>query len=138
MATIPQVRAAIATAVGTVSGLRTASQIPDKINPPLAVVSRKTITFDETLHSPGEAPSSEQEFAVTVYVPRVSERAAQDLLDAYAEASGATSIKTAVETNAALRAIVSYALVTTCDEVVVVTIGVVDYLAEVFTVLVCF
>ncbi len=133
-----QVRGAIATAVDTITGLRAVALIPDQINAPVAVVWRKTFVYDQVQHSPGIDSSAEQEFGVTVYVQRVSERTGQDLLDAYAEPSGATSVKTAVETNATLLALVSYALVTQVDEVKAVTVGNLDYLAEDFTVLVCF
>ncbi len=44
---ITAIRTALATNLGTISGLRTAAEIPDLPNPPIAVVSLDSVTYDQ-------------------------------------------------------------------------------------------
>jgi hypothetical protein len=136
---IADLRSALATAVGTIptgSGklLRSSDLILDSVNPPQAVVFRNDITYDLDLGDDGSTYS----FIVKVYAGRVSERAAQILLDALCEPSGAGSLKAVVEGNVALRALCDWVVVQAAGAVKVTTVGenlylTVDFIVEIVT-----
>ena len=98
MASIAELRQAIATNLGTISGLRTSEFIPDNPNPPIAIVQ-----FDRsTYHLDMANGMTEYMFVVQVIVGRVDERTAQRNLDAYCSSTGANSVLLAVESNRTL------------------------------------
>lgn len=134
MSDIPTLRTAVATAVATISGLRTSAKVPDQISPPIAVVYRKDITYDLNFAQPGSDSGTTYAFGVVVYGGRAAERSTQDYLDNLCESTGSTSIKSAIESNAALHALCNWALVRSAGETQVSTIGQVDYLSVEFTV----
>ncbi len=111
-----------------VGDLRVTAYYADKVNPPQAVVSfPDPYTFDGTY---GRGMDS-LDFPIIVFVGRVDVRTARDLLSAYANGSGGSSIKQAVEAH-------TY---TACDSVRVrncefgvVNVAGVDYLTAMFTV----
>lgn len=131
---IRTVRLAIATAVGAILGLNTSYFVPDQVNTPLAVVFRKLITYDVTMGGAGTDRGNSYLFAVVVYAPRAAAQASQDLLDNYCEPTGATSIKAAIETNAALQALVAWADVTSASEPQIATAGQIEYMTTEWTV----
>ena len=98
MTTIADLRTGLATRLGTISGLRTAATVPDDPKPPVAIVMPPTISYDTSM---GRGLDT-YEFSILVMVGRVSERTAQGSLDAYANPSGASSIKTAIEADRTL------------------------------------
>lgn len=98
MTTIAAIRSGLATRLGTISGLRTSATVPDDPKPPVAIVLPPTITYDTAM---GRG-LDQYEFSILVMVGRVSERTAQASLDAYANPSGAGSIKTAIEADRTL------------------------------------
>lgn len=93
MATISEIRSAIATNLSSISGLRTSAYVPDQINPPVAIVEPVSIAFDTSMGRGLDTLT----FKVTVLVGRQEERTAQTLIDAYCSSSGASSIKSAIE-----------------------------------------
>ena len=93
MATMSNLRSALATRLATVSGLRTSATLPDQPTPPQAVVYPERVIYDTAM---GRG-SDEYTFVVIVIVGRIAERSAQTSLDAYCNPSGATSIKAAIE-----------------------------------------
>ena len=95
---IAAIRTALATSLGTISGLRTSATVPDDPKPPVAIVLPPTISYDTSM---GRGLDT-YEFSILVMVGRVSERTAQGSLDAYAAPTGATSIKTAIEADRTL------------------------------------
>jgi hypothetical protein len=70
MASISTLRTQIATNLATISGLRTASTMPDNPNPPVAIVIPRTVTFDEAFRKGMQTYS----FNVMVIVGRADER----------------------------------------------------------------
>lgn len=93
-----QVRDGIKTRLATIAGLRVHDTIPDSVAPPAAVVGLLELTFDLSMQRGLDAAAVE----VLVIVGRMSERAAQDRLDAYLAGSGSTSVKTAIEADQTL------------------------------------
>lgn len=96
---LASVRAGLVTRLETISGLRVPSQVPDQINPPMALVLPDRIDFDESF---GSAGLDEMVFAVTLVAGRVSERTAQALLDGWCDPAAATSVKAAIEADRTL------------------------------------
>lgn len=99
MASITELRSGIATNLATISGLRTTvDYIPDNINPPYAIIAPNTVDYDQAFHG----GLNTYNFTITVVVGRVDARTAQHNLDAYCAPTGASSIKTAVESDRTL------------------------------------
>lgn len=98
MASITDLRNAIATNLATITGLRTGATIPDNVNPPYAMVIPTTVDYHKAFHN----GLNTYNFTITVVVGRVSERTSQNTLDAYCSPTGASSIKQAVESNRTL------------------------------------
>lgn len=130
MATLTQLRSGLATRLGTISGLRTAATIPDQVNPPVAIVSVDSISYD-TSYARG---MDEYALTVTVIVGRVNERTAQSNLDAYLAPTGAASIKTAIEADRTLGGVAQTCRVTDMRGISPVVIGDITYLAAAFAV----
>jgi hypothetical protein len=126
---ITQIRTALATNLGTISGLRTAAEIPDLPNPPIAVVSLDTVTYDQA-YAKGMTNYS---FTITVIVGRSAEREAQRKLDGYIS-TGANSVKNAIESDKTLGGYAYDCRVVSMNSVGSVTISDTTYLAADFTV----
>lgn len=117
----------VAARLDTIDGLRCFAQPPGKITPPGAFVDYpENIAFDATY---GRG-SDRMTLPVALLVGKVVDRSARDQLGAYADGSGAKSIKTVLESG-------TY---TAFDEVTVqrvdfdpVRIAGVDYMAALFT-----
>ena len=98
MASIAELRNAIATNLGTIPGLRTSSFIPDNPNPPIAIVQFDRVTYHQDFRN----GMAEYMFVVQVVVGRADERTAQQNLDSYASSTGAYSVLLAVESDRTL------------------------------------
>jgi hypothetical protein len=126
---ISQIRTALATNLATISGLRTAAEIPDLPNPPIAVVSLESVTYDQA-YAKG---MTNYTFTITVIVGRSAEREAQRKLDGYIS-TGANSVKNAIESNKTLGGYAYDCRVVSMNSVGSVTISDTTYLAADFTV----
>ena len=126
---ISQIRTALATNLATIPGLRTASEIPDLPNPPIAVVSLDSVNYDQSFAK----GMTNYTFTVTVIVGRTAEREAQRKLDAYIS-PGANSVKNAIESNKTLGGYAYDCRVVSMNSVGSVTISDTTYLAADFTV----
>ncbi len=98
MASITALRTAIATNLGTITGLRTSPEMPDNPNPPIALVKPTSIDYNQAFAK----GMTQYSFAVVVIVGRADERTAQRTLDAYCSSTGSSSIKNAVESDKTL------------------------------------
>jgi len=96
--TINGIRQGLATNLGTITGLRTAAEIPDQASPPIAIVNLQNIDY----HNAMQNGMTNFVFTVQVIVGRAAEREAQRRLDEYAEPSGARSVKSAIESDKSL------------------------------------
>ena len=126
---ISQIRTALATNLATIPGLRTAAEIPDLPNPPIAVVSLDSVNYDQTFAK----GMTSYTFTITVIVGRSAEREAQRKLDAYIT-PGANSVKNAIESNKTLGGYAYDCRVVSMNSVGSVTISDTTYLAADFTV----
>jgi hypothetical protein len=132
MASITDLRAGLATRLGTISGLRTTTETPDTISPPIAIVNVSNVNFDRTF----QRGLDEYNFVITVIVGRVGERSAQRLLDSYVSSTGASSVKLAVESDKTLGGKCDSLRVTDMRNYGSLVIGEVTYLAAEFNVVV--
>lgn len=128
MATISQIRSGLSTRLATITGLRSGPTIPDNVNPPFAIVAPTTVDYHRAFNN----ALSTFNFTVTVVVGRVSERTAQNNLDAYCSPSGASSIRVAIEADKTLGGVVFDTIVTGMRNYGSVTIGENTYLAAEF------
>jgi hypothetical protein len=130
VASTKAIRTAIATNLATVSGLRTAYRVPETLTPPIAVVMPPSIEYDKAFARAVDTV----EIRVMVFVGRMDTRTAEDLLDGYADSTGSTSIKTAIESDRDLGGLISDLRVTSMREVGPVVVGDTAYLAATFVV----
>ena len=128
--TISLVSDGLAARLATITGLRTASVIPDNPNPPVAVVQINNVSYD-TAFKGGLTTYS---YIVSVIVGRVTERQAQDRLDAFSSTSGTQSVKEAIEGDKSLGGIVADTRVVEMTGVSAVLLGEATYLAANFAV----
>ena len=105
MSRIGDVRAALATALGAIDGLRASAYEPDKVSPPQAIVGDLSIDYDQTFGSAADR-CHKLDITVRVYVPRATDRAGQDKLDGYVSPTGASSIKAALEADKTLGGVI--------------------------------
>lgn len=132
MASITDIRAALATAIARVSGLRTTTETPDTISPPIAIINVGNVNYDTA----GSRGLDEYNFVLTVIVGRVGERSAQRLLDSYVTPAGASSVKLAIELDRTLGGKCDSLRVTDMRNYGSLVIGEITYLAAEFNVVV--
>lgn len=108
MTTIFEVRQALSDAVDTIPGLRSVPYVPRSLDPPMAIISdRGGVDYDLVLGRGADV----WKFVVSVYVSAESNVQAQELIETFQAPAGASSVKTAIESNAGLAALVDYARV---------------------------
>lgn len=98
MALLSDLREGIATNLRTIAGLRATATVPDNPNPPLAIIYPQNMDYDDTF----QRGMTTYNFRVLVVVGRVDERTAQNKLDAFVSSTGASSIKSAIESDKTL------------------------------------
>lgn len=132
-ATVSQAAAGLREQLRQIPGLRVVDNLPDQVNPPMAVMSVTDVTF----HRAFSGGDPIYQFVVTLIVARASERVAQDRLDAYTSFDGAQSVRAAIEADQTLGGIVSTSVVDRAGNIQTVTLADnVNYLAVDFTVIV--
>lgn len=129
-ATVSGIRSALADAIGSIRGLRVAATVPDNPNPPVAIVVPVSLDYDTAM---GRGLDTYQ-FTVTLVVGRMSERSAQNSLDAYISGSGDASVKSAVESDVTLGGACQNARVTGVVNYGSLLIGDTEYLSADFQV----
>jgi hypothetical protein len=98
MASITDLRTGIATNLATISGLRTGATIPENVSPPYAIVAPSGISYHQSMRN----GMSTYNFTVTLVVGRADARSAQNALDAFCGSTGASSIRSAIESDRTL------------------------------------
>lgn len=131
MASVTDLRTGLATNLATISGLRTSPTLPDNPNPPIALITPVSISFDDVFKRGMQTYT----FVVSVIVGRADERTAQNKLDAYVSSTGSSSIKLAVESDKTLGGKAFDTRLTEMRNYGQITIGDVIYLSAEFTIL---
>ena len=125
---LADIRAALATALGSVQGLRSSSTVPDNPRPPIAVVVPNRIDYDLNANRGADR----FHFSVTVIVGRADDRTAQNRLDGFIV--GPNSVKKAIEADRTLGGKVDTCRVTEMRNYSSISVGEVVYLAAEFAV----
>ena len=128
MASMSQLRTALASSMSSITGLRTSATIPDNPRPPIAVVMPDRVLFDLNARRGADTFY----FSVMLIVGRADDRAAQNNLDAYIVGTG--SIKAAIESDRTLGGVANTCRVTEMGNYSSMSLGDVVYLAAQFTV----
>lgn len=129
-ATISQIRAGLATNLRTITGLRVWEEIPDNPSPPTAIVMLNGISYHRAMVN----GLTEYQFLVQVIVGRAAEKQAQRYLDLYADVTGQSSVKAAVESNRTLNGAVQDLVVTAMPNLGSIIVNDQNYLAADFNV----
>jgi hypothetical protein len=130
VASITNLKAGLATRLATISGLRTTTDQPDTVTPPIAIVNLSSVNYD-TSNARG---LDTYNFVISVIVGRVGERSAQRLLDSYVSSTGSASVKLAVELDRTLGGKCDTLRVSEMRNYGQIVIGEVTYLAAEFNV----
>jgi len=128
MASMSQLRTALASSMSSITGLRTSATIPDNPRPPIAVVMPDRVLFDLNARRGADTFY----FSVMMIVGRADDRAAQNNLDGYIV--GAGSLKAAIESDRTLGGVANTCRVTEMSNYSSMSLGDVVYLAAQFTV----
>lgn len=97
-ATVTQVATGLATNLATISGLRTSVYQPEQLNPPMAFPTLNSVTY----HNAMGGGDVTMQWTINVIVGRYVDRTAFATLDGFLSYSGATSIRTAIESDKTL------------------------------------
>jgi len=128
MSKLADIRDGLADAMGTISGLRTSSTVPDYPRPPIAIVLPDRLVYDLNARRGADTYF----FTIMLLVGRADDRAAQNNLDAFIVGDG--SIKAAVESDRTLGGVANTCRVTEMGNYSSMSVGDTLYLAASFTV----
>lgn len=130
-ARLSDIRQALADAISNVAPtLRAMPRPTDNINPPLAIVMRKSTDYDLTFGRGADTHS----FGVMVFAGRLAERSADEFIDDLLDPANPLYLKTMVEGDAGLNQLVDYARVRSAGETTVADIAGTQYLTVEFDV----
>lgn len=131
MASITSLRSGLATNLLT-AGVRSSGTLPAQVNPPFALVAPSGVNYHRAFNN----SLSEYSFTITLVVAQMSERNAQNSLDAFCSATGNSSIRSAIESDKTLGGVAYDTVVTDMRNYGATTIGETTYLAAEFNVVV--
>jgi hypothetical protein len=125
---VSDLRDRLAVNLRTITGLRVSAEVPDNVNPPVAVVQLRSVDYDGSF----QRGMTTYNFTITVLVGRVAEREAQRRLDAYVS-NGTSSIKLAVESDKTLNGKAFDVRVSEMTNIGAVLLGDTSYLSAEFS-----
>jgi hypothetical protein len=128
MSSMTELRVALAASMGSITGLRTSSTVPDNPRPPIAVVMPDRVTYDLNANRGADTFF----FTIILLVGRADDRSAQNSLDAFIV--GPTSIKKAIESDRTLGGKANTCRVTDMSNYSSMMVGDTLYLAAQFNV----
>lgn len=123
-ATVNEVATGLATALGTITGLRTFTYQPEQLNPPLAFPTIERINY----HRAFAGGDVVMDWNITVIVGRYTDRTAHSLLDNYLSYSGTSSVRAAIEADRTLGGRVQTLILSDGASINAVTQGDADFL----------
>lgn len=124
MSTVAQVKTAIASSLGSISGLRTYNRQPDQVNVPMAFPSLRSIEYHNAM---GNGMVTHN-YDITVIVGRAAERSAETLLDTYLS-FGSGSVRWALEADRTLGGTVDTSIVESAGNIQTIDANDTTYLA---------
>ena len=130
--TVTGMRTALATNLGTISGIRTYADIPDNPMMPAAVVQLESVSYDQAM----QRGLTEYRFLVTVIFGRVATSQAQRSMDQLIDDGGGRSVQSAVVSDKTLNGHAFDVRVSEMTNITAITIGDITYLSADFAVIV--
>ena len=130
--TVTGMRTALASNLGTISGIRTYADIPDNPMMPAAVVQLRDVVYNLAM----QRGLTEYNFVVTVVFGRVATSQAQRSMDQLIDDGGGRSVKSAIESDKTLNGNAFDTRVTEMTNITSITIGDITYLSADFAVIV--
>ena len=128
--TVSQIKTGLAANLATVSGLRAYAYQPDNVNTPFAWPLLDSIQYNGAMGG----GLITHKFTVSVVVGRSAERTAQSTLDGYLSYAGATSIRSAIESDRTLGGVVQDLIVESANNISTLEVNDATYLAIDFVV----
>lgn len=95
MSTLAQLREGLGDNLRTIEGLRVSEDLPEQVNPPMAVIALQSVIYDQSF----QKGLVLYNFQVALLAARASDRWAQIRLDEFTSTSGAKSVKEAIESD---------------------------------------
>lgn len=120
---LSEIKDGLAGRLKTVPRLRVAAQIPEQVNPPMAVISRATVNY----HRAMGGGATEWTMQVQLIAGRMAEKQAQRTIDAWLSWDGAQSIRAAIEADGTLGGAALDTVVTDADALSTFQIGDSEY-----------
>lgn len=127
---VTAIRAGLETNLETISGLRGYSEIPENPAIPAAVVVLDSIDYDQSF----QRGLTQYNFTITIVIGRMSTRNAQAKLNDFASNSGASSIKSAIQSDKTLSGTAFDVTVVSAGNISTINLNDGDYLSMDFTV----
>ncbi|ANN16252.1 hypothetical protein SD37_11750 [Amycolatopsis orientalis] len=123
MAALLPVLRGLKTRLETIDGLRVHETIPGAIDPPAAVLSLETVTYDSSM----SRGSDDLVFSADVFTSMASDRSGQELLFSFIDGEGPNSVKAAVEADPLLGGVAMFAEVTDAGAPRIASFGEIEY-----------
>lgn len=128
--TLEQIMDGIEDRLKTIAGLRVSDVTPDQIVPPCAIVGVPAITEYHATFASGRMRLDE--LTVTVLVSAAVDRIGQKLLAGYANPTGDTSVKAAIEADKTLGGVVEDCVVLSFRPLGLADVGVIGFYGGIF------
>lgn len=127
---LSEIKRGLAEALANVPGLRVAEQIPEQINPPVAVISRSSVDYTQAM----SGGLTEWTMEIELIAGRMAEQASQRTIDGWLSWDGAMSVRKAIEADRTLGGNAQSCIVTRADALHSISVGDADYLGVTMTV----
>jgi hypothetical protein len=127
---LSDIKQGLADRLKTVPGLRVAAQIPEQVNPPMAVVTRASVNY----HLDMRGGLTEWTMQVQLLAGRMADQQAQRTIDGWLSYDGRSSIRAAIEADGTLGGAAQTSIVTDADALTSIQVGDSEYLGVVFNV----
>jgi hypothetical protein len=114
----------LADRLATVPRLRVSPQIPEQVNPPIAVVSRARVDY----HRDMAGGTTEWTMQVQLVAGRMADRQSQRTIDAWLSWDGPASVRRAIEADGTLGGVALDTVVTDADALTTFQIGDSEYI----------
>jgi hypothetical protein len=121
---LSDIKQGLADRLATVPRLRVSPQIPEQVNPPVAVVSRARVDY----HRDMAGGTTEWTMQVQLIAGRMAERQSQRTIDAWLSWDGPASVRQAIEADGTLGGVALDTVVTDADALTTFQIGDSEYI----------
>ena len=121
---LSDIKKGLAEALANVPGLRVAEQIPEQINPPVAVISRSAVDYTQAM----SGGLTEWTMEIELIAERMAEQHSQRTIDGWLSWDGPSSVRKAIEADRTLSGNVQTCIVTGAQTLHSLSVGDADYL----------